>query len=1066
VQGGSQGATIDMNGNTAVIIGVASPQEPPQGQHWIYKPMRAAATAGQVGQVFGVALDDQNPPNIYLTATAAFGLHTEQNNWMQGMWGQNGGPGTVWRLDAASGYRNAQPFADLRVNGRPNTAASLGNIAYDKINRQFFVTDMETGLIHRVGLGGQDGGTFDHGTIGRQQFLDAESRQQGSLPPIPFDPSSTARLQDCPAQFDRTPECWNVAASGRRVWGIGVRRDPMGQGARLYYGVWSGPDFGNASWAQLSDEEKRNSVWSVRLGPDGSFDPSDIRREFIMPDFFNAPQDIERAGFSHPVSDIAFAECSERPVMLVSERGGMRNLGLTSENAFATPGEARTLRYELDQNGTWRAVGRYDVGNNDRQQQGAPFIRANCAGGAAFGPGVDNGQQQPGQPPQNGSGPDQFVWITGDYLCSPIGPCRLPGQEAQIQQAAQGQQGPQPDPSHVHGIQGHSADLISEVAPQTAYGAAPQGQSSQALENAYLVDVDTIIGPQGNVIEQELMRNDATQVGDIAIFQICAPPPPPPPPAQAGMPWVAPAFLIPPPPTGFVVPGHEANFSHAQWSSHGTRTSHFRYGSHNPAWSHQRWRSHYTLWSHNPRQSHNREWSHNRYESHNRWLSTGHDERRSHVQYRSHSTRLSHNPRISQPHDIRISTGHDRRLSWHNPRISQGHNDYISKGHNQQLSQGHDPRRSQGHNQQLSQGHSTERSQGHNPLVSSPTHNPLASRGHNPQISFGGAHSTQQSQAHNPVASRGHNPQLSQGHNAIVSRGQHNPVQSAGTHNPVASRGTPHNPAISQGGVHNPQQSQAHNPVQSRGGPAHNPVVSRNQPPHNTQVSQGHNPVASRGHNPQISQGHNQQQSQGHNSVMSRGQHNPVQSAGTHNPVASTGNTHRPPLSPGHNQIQSRGPAHNAVVSRGGTPHTPQMSHNPVQSRGAHNPVQSRGPVHNPVQSRGPVHNAIQSRGPVHNAVQSRGPVHSQAASRGNNPRVNQPRIQQPRVQQPRFQQPRVQQPRFQPRQQPRFQPRQQPRVQQPRVQQPRMQQPRMQQPRVQQRAPVRQAPQRGRPVR
>jgi len=258
--GGPQGATINTNGPVAVIIGVGSPQEPPQGQHWIYKPIRTAVTAGQVGQVFGVTLDDQSPPNIYLTATAAFGLHMDQNGWMPGMWGQGGGPGTVWRLDAASGYRNARPFADLRPNGRPNSAAALGNIAYDRINRQFFVTDMETGLIHRIGPDGRDGGTFDHGTDGRQRFTDAESRQPGSLPPIPFDPASTPRYQDCPGQFERTPACWNIAASGRRVWGIGVRRDPMGQGARLYYGVWSGPDFGNAGWAQLSDEEKRNSV--------------------------------------------------------------------------------------------------------------------------------------------------------------------------------------------------------------------------------------------------------------------------------------------------------------------------------------------------------------------------------------------------------------------------------------------------------------------------------------------------------------------------------------------------------------------------------------------------------------------------------------------------------------------------------------------------------------------------------------------------------------------------------------------------------------------------------------
>ena len=32
---------------------------------------------------------------------------------------------------------------------------------------QLFVTDLESGLIHRLGLDGSDRGSFDHGTAGR-----------------------------------------------------------------------------------------------------------------------------------------------------------------------------------------------------------------------------------------------------------------------------------------------------------------------------------------------------------------------------------------------------------------------------------------------------------------------------------------------------------------------------------------------------------------------------------------------------------------------------------------------------------------------------------------------------------------------------------------------------------------------------------------------------------------------------------------------------------------------------------------------------------------------------------
>src|SRR5215469_4895043 len=89
---------INVDGTSGSIIDVRAPRQPPLGQHWIDEPQRKPVTAAQVGQVFGVALDDARPPNVYLTATSAFGLHRAGNDWMPGMWGQDGGPGTVYRL--------------------------------------------------------------------------------------------------------------------------------------------------------------------------------------------------------------------------------------------------------------------------------------------------------------------------------------------------------------------------------------------------------------------------------------------------------------------------------------------------------------------------------------------------------------------------------------------------------------------------------------------------------------------------------------------------------------------------------------------------------------------------------------------------------------------------------------------------------------------------------------------------------------------------------------------------------------------------------------------------------
>ena len=74
----------------------------------------------------------------------------------------------------------------------------------------------------------------------------------------------------------------------------------------------------------------------------------------------------DKAGNSNPVSDISFAQCGPQDVMLVSERGGMRNQGLGKTEPFATPYELRVLRYERGQDGIWRPKGRYDVGFHDR----------------------------------------------------------------------------------------------------------------------------------------------------------------------------------------------------------------------------------------------------------------------------------------------------------------------------------------------------------------------------------------------------------------------------------------------------------------------------------------------------------------------------------------------------------------------------------------------------------------------------------------------------------------------------------------------------------------------------
>jgi hypothetical protein len=627
--------TIDAQGTVGSILDLRAPGQPPQGQHFINEPQRAPVTAAQTGQVFGVAFDDATPPNIYVTATAAFGLHRSADNsqWMPGMFGR-GGPGAIYKLDAANGYQ-PQLFSVIRLNDRQNTGAALGNIAYDRWNKQLLVSDLETGMIHRISLEGRDLGSYDHGIQGRANFVDAQTGAPQSLAPIAFNPASQARVADCEGRFDTTPECWNIAESGRRVWGLGVWRGPNGE-TRLYYAVASSPDLGGSDWNSLPDDEKRNTLWSVRLGPDGGFDVAGVRREFALPDFFSNPADIARAGYSRPVSDITFPACSGRPIMLVAERGGLRNLGLGQENAFATPHESRTIRYELDQSGNWRAVGRYDVGMYDRSKEGAPFINANCAGGASFGPGYT----QDGR----ASGPsDGFVWISGDTLCSPDGPCNpaggIPQEVAQVQQTSTQGGGPevQLDEYEVHGAQGQPEEMYNALVPQTANA---QNPSAPAIpigpDQAYMVDLDINVDASGNMIPQEVAKNDATMIGDISVYQQC--------------PIATPVYSI--------------------IADHGRGVSHYRAGSHARFFSHWRWHSH-SRWA-----SHDRRWS----RGHHRYWSEGH--------WRHLSP--SHRRHMSPIHWRRLSPVHHRGLSpTHRRELSPTHNRYLSPTHHRGLSPTH-----------------------------------------------------------------------------------------------------------------------------------------------------------------------------------------------------------------------------------------------------------------------------------------------------------------------------------------------------------------------------------------
>jgi hypothetical protein len=487
---GSIATILDEAGTVGSVIDLRSPGFAADGRHWSNEPQRLPVTAGEVGQVFGIAIDTAEPANVYLTATSAFGLHQfdDESGWLPGQWGE-GGPGGVYRLTGALDYA-PELIAKIGLNGRENTGAALGNIVFDATHNQLFVSDLETGMIHRISTDGAMLSHFDHGINGRPNYFDAILATTQSLDPVAFDPASAAQIGNCKdaggadAPFAATPSCWNFADFRRRVWGMALRPDHDSDRARLYYAVWGTEGFGNPAWAA---GDAHNVIWSIGIDAQGEFDGSDVRLEIVLPAL---GEDAETA---RAVSDIAI---SQDGVMLIAERGGVRNRGLSAPDPFAVPHSSRVLRYVLNDAGLWEPGDRYDIGFNDRKDVGQPFIRANAAGGVDFGFGYD------AEGRLDTSKPDAFVWATGDALCSPDGACFDPASGART------------DTSQVHGLQGVPVELRDEVSPAGAtdpYPAAGDPYPATALLGSYLIDVDA---------DFDAAKDDSTKIGDVEIYDV------------------------------------------------------------------------------------------------------------------------------------------------------------------------------------------------------------------------------------------------------------------------------------------------------------------------------------------------------------------------------------------------------------------------------------------------------------------------------------------------------------------------------------------------------------------
>lgn len=369
----AQSSEIVSAGDAAVTGYAATPDDPAlqildlskTGGKWADGIVDAPATlkvpASEIGQVFGLAFDDATPPNIYTNASSAYGLKVDGTDvsakWAPGQFGlddnDNGGPGSIWKIDGVTG--EVSLFADIALNGTPNSGPGLGTIAFDPISQQLFVSDRDTGMIHRFDLGGNDLGTFDHGVT---------ARPVTGLKALPFEASNRLDITSGTFKAD-DPKTWGFAEDGRNVWGLAI------DGGRLYYAVAEGPQ-----------------VWSVSINGRGEFG-DDPRFELDLPIDFSP----------NPISAIAFTADGK---MILAQLGAQDNavMVFTPE----TPEDIEDLEGQgLDTPNAWVPDPEIIPVGED-----APFRQA--AGGVAIGHGYNEDGTL------NTAACQASVWITGNDL--------------------------------------------------------------------------------------------------------------------------------------------------------------------------------------------------------------------------------------------------------------------------------------------------------------------------------------------------------------------------------------------------------------------------------------------------------------------------------------------------------------------------------------------------------------------------------------------------------------------------------------------------------------------------
>ena len=231
-------------------------------------------TSSRMGEIFGLTIDAQN--NMYVTATSMFGV------------GLDGpaGPGGIYKIDPSGNVTDFVTTGPFILNSKvlPNDGAGLGNICYDPINNQLFVTNFSDGYIYRLDMTGSVLSRFE-----------------------PF-PGGT---------FTSGPR---FTALGHRPWAIAFHE---GQN-RLYFSNWN-------SYPNTSNPTTIHSV--ELLG--GDFVPATLQLDITL----------SRFNFSAPISDIAI---SQEGRMLLSGKSMVRDYPRLNERLANWAHRANVYEYEFN----------------------------------------------------------------------------------------------------------------------------------------------------------------------------------------------------------------------------------------------------------------------------------------------------------------------------------------------------------------------------------------------------------------------------------------------------------------------------------------------------------------------------------------------------------------------------------------------------------------------------------------------------------------------------------------------------------------------------------------------